>query len=158
MGLPCMQEVYRELLISEDKMQKRFTKVLEKLEQEKAASIVGTCSCCMLLATHAHVLFLRFWEAPCDYSFVDLPEDGKFVAEIARALFRLLCDRTMVSFHIFELAQAEGEAGANNFDFLMTFYASFAQRLPTYREMQACLLLQRSVGSGYAITDSMPDC
>ena len=75
--VPCMQEMYREMLTSEEKLQKRFIflgqqkritniKMLEKLDQGKAASIVCTCSCCINvpLAGCPRSCFVRFWEAP----------------------------------------------------------------------------------------------
>ena len=47
----------------------------------------------------------------------------------------------MISSQILELTQAEGEEGENSFEFLVTFYASFAQKNPNYREMQASFVL-----------------
>ena len=68
-------------------------------------------------------------EAPCDYTFVDVgdglsADDEAGVHEAVDAMRGL---------------EAEEPGGADNFNFLLDFLATFLEFFPTFRETVACL-------------------
>ena len=78
----CVQEMYREMLLPDGKLRKRFLqlaeekgldkdKVIKKLEQGKA---------------HGARVQLEVWQAPVDFTFVDVNPVGKLKANIVRTL------------------------------------------------------------------------
>ena len=98
-------------------------KVEQKLRKEKAR-----------FETHCSERFEinPFCKAPCDYSFVDVPSKG--------ITFDIVGCSNSVGFPFMELHhfapfQAEEPHGADNFAFILDFFATFLEMYPTYREM-----------------------
>ena len=82
----------------------------------------------IILRTVKDMVFEFSDEAPCDFSFVDAGDNG-LAADFVGPPY----DSIFITF------QAEAPHGADNFDFLLNFLATFLEIFPTYREMVVSL-------------------